>query len=296
MDPIRLPPHRSPESRTRVTVVGDLGRALAEGHPFTRALWVSHAGVYPRARGHRCIRERGCGEWVFLFCIEGRGWVDLSGKQSELVSGSVAILPPHKPHGYGADAARPWTLWWMHLEGTQVEGLQQGEPALAPGVKFLENLSAERRILGRLLGRYEQGVDVAALVFGATAAWTILGSLQEGGAATRGLPDADGVALAIQTMHRDLARDWSVADLAGPSGWSVAHFAHRFKAATGHGPLEYLIRLRMDRAAWLLANTQGPLSEVAEAVGYLDMAYFSRRFSRHHGMAPSVFKGKRRGK
>jgi transcriptional regulator GlxA family with amidase domain len=53
----------------------------------------------------------------------------------------------------------------------------------------------------------------------------------------------------------------------------------------------YLQAVRMERAAELLRTGQAPVNQVANAVGYRQPAQFAKAFRRHHGSAPSAFRG-----
>lgn len=52
----------------------------------------------------------------------------------------------------------------------------------------------------------------------------------------------------------------------------------------------YLTSYRMDRAAELLVETDLPVRDVADAVGYRQPAQFAKAFRRRHGCAPSEYR------
>ena len=53
---------------------------------------------------------------------------------------------------------------------------------------------------------------------------------------------------------------------------------------------EHLTRVRMERAAALLATHRLTVREVAQRVGYRQPAQFAKAFRRHQGLAPSAFR------
>jgi transcriptional regulator GlxA family with amidase domain len=53
---------------------------------------------------------------------------------------------------------------------------------------------------------------------------------------------------------------------------------------------EHLTRVRMERAAVLLATRRLTVREVAQRVGYRQPAQFAKAFRRHQGLAPSAFR------
>ncbi len=62
------------------------------------------------------------------------------------------------------------------------------------------------------------------------------------------------------------------------------------KVVHGCTPLEYLMRYRLDQARLLLLNTNWPAERIAELVGFVSPAHFSRRFRRQYGVSPQQFR------
>jgi AraC-like DNA-binding protein len=101
----------------------------------------------------------------------------------------------------------------------------------------------------------------------------------------RGLADAR-LAPAIRQMHGQLARSWTVAQLAKAAALSRSAFFERFTRTVGLPPMEYLLAWRMAVAKDLLRRHDLGLAEVAERVGYGSASTFSTAFSRCVGQPP----------
>jgi AraC-like DNA-binding protein len=97
---------------------------------------------------------------------------------------------------------------------------------------------------------------------------------------------------AIEAMHSDLDRDWSVASLAREARMSRSAFALKFKAVLEQTPVEYLTQWRMYRAGAMIRSNRMSFSEVASAVGYGSESSFSRVFRREMGVAPREYRRK----
>ena len=72
-------------------------------------------------------------------------------------------------------------------------------------------------------------------------------------------------------------------------GISEGHLSHTFKKETDYTLLNYLTRYRIHRAMELLRDCRLKVYEVAEQVGYRDIAYFSATFKKLVGMSPSEY-------
>ena len=104
----------------------------------------------------------------------------------------------------------------------------------------------------------------------------------------RGLADAR-LARAMEEMHRNIARSWTVAELARPAALSRSAFFERFTRTVGLAPMEYLVAWRMTVAKDLLRRPDLGVAEVAHRVGYGSGSTFSTAFSRHVGQPPSRY-------
>jgi transcriptional regulator GlxA family with amidase domain len=104
----------------------------------------------------------------------------------------------------------------------------------------------------------------------------------------RGLADAHLVS-AMRQMHGQLARSWTIAQLAKTAGLSRSAFFERFQRTVALPPMEYLLAWRMAVAKDLLRRHDLSVGEVAERVGYGSASTFSTAFSRHVGRPPGRY-------
>ena len=94
---------------------------------------------------------------------------------------------------------------------------------------------------------------------------------------------------AILLIHRDPARDWTLATLAGAVAMSRSAFAARFTELVGVPAMHYLARWRMQLAVTMLKESGGiGLAELAGRLGYQSEAAFSRAFKRFVGRPPGA--------
>lgn len=98
------------------------------------------------------------------------------------------------------------------------------------------------------------------------------------------------LAPAIQAIHADPARRWTVAELAATARMSRSTLALKFKLSAGLGPLEYLTRWRMLLATTALTHGQQTISAIAAQLGYLSDSAFSHAFRRVLGQSPRAYR------
>lgn len=95
------------------------------------------------------------------------------------------------------------------------------------------------------------------------------------------------------TIDRDFAQPWSVAELAAIALLSPTHFRRQFNALFGLPPLRYLQRRRIERAQDLLLGTDLEVTEIAGRVGYESLGTFTRIFTELVGDSPGRYRAGR---
>ncbi|MFD2331209.1 AraC family transcriptional regulator [Cohnella sp. GCM10020058] len=102
--------------------------------------------------------------------------------------------------------------------------------------------------------------------------------------------------------HRELVRRasdslrqgaWAEADLeavAEEAGVSQRYLSQLFKRHTGRTLKSYAAGLRMERARLLLAESDLPVTQIADTLGYADLYSFSKLFKAYSGTSPSGYR------
>ncbi len=95
---------------------------------------------------------------------------------------------------------------------------------------------------------------------------------------------------AISLIHRDPARAWTVASLAGELSMSRSAFAARFTALVDEPAMQYVTKWRMQVALNGLQDEGASVGELANRLGYRSEAAFARAFKRVIGVPPGEVK------
>lgn len=74
------------------------------------------------------------------------------------------------------------------------------------------------------------------------------------------------------------------------AGLSPAYLSTVFKKDTGMTFLEYLSKVRMDKAKQLLKETNRTVADICAAVGYSDVRYFTKSFTKYSGLKPNEYR------
>jgi AraC-like DNA-binding protein len=103
------------------------------------------------------------------------------------------------------------------------------------------------------------------------------------------------VGKALNLLHAEPTRPWTLNELARESGLSRSAFAERFAGFVGIPPMQYLLKWRLQIAAAQLLGSGASVGTIAADVGYESEAAFSRAFKRVIGEAPADWRNARLG-
>lgn len=95
---------------------------------------------------------------------------------------------------------------------------------------------------------------------------------------------------AVEFIENHFAEPITIDDIAACCHVSRRHFFRLFEHAVGIAPMEYLKKMRLQKAAAMLLTTKANVTEVAYACGFGDSNYFSTLYHKEFGISPSRFK------
>lgn len=209
----------------------------------------------------------------------------------ELRDAGVAVF--FNPAALGEDARSPWPAWRAHpllfpfLHG-QVGGiLRLDVPAARQPAWDAAIRSIETELDGRQDG-YRQAAMAhltLLLIDLARLAGPVVAELRRSGEPL--------LAEVFDVIDRRHAGQLSLRDVAGDLGITPGHLTTMVRRRTGRTVGEWIADRRMAEARTLLAETDLPIAEIAGRVGIADAGYFSRLFSRTHGVSPREWRGRR---
>ncbi|MGG3739663.1 response regulator transcription factor [Paenibacillus chibensis] len=93
-----------------------------------------------------------------------------------------------------------------------------------------------------------------------------------------------------ELVSGDLGQDTSVKTIADKVYLHPVYLSKIYKAETGESLGDYIIRMRMERALYLLKKTNKKIYEITAELGYQNPQYFSKMFKKHYGLNPNEFR------
>jgi two-component system response regulator YesN len=91
-------------------------------------------------------------------------------------------------------------------------------------------------------------------------------------------------------VSKDGSHELSVKMIADKVFLHPVYLSKVYKSETGEGLGDYLIRIRMEKALYMLKHTNKKIYEITTELGYQNPQYFSKIFRKFYGMAPNEYR------
>jgi len=264
---------KHPDISTETHVLGDATVQTvvrAEHCDALAARHIAHVAVVDAAAPYTVVRTH----------LSGEGQTLLDGRWYPHKPGSVSFAPAHVLHAFHCVPGQRWRLAWVRFRPDSVRSV---DGAMAPTMSPFDGQVLEHAILG-LHGEMQGAADPGTCVVWVDVIERYVARLLEP------LQREPRLVPVWNAVKADLARDWTLADLASLSNTSEEHLRRRCQKSLGRSPGRQLTTLRIAHAAHLLATSDDKIEAIARGVGYVNPFAFSNTFKRLTGFRPSDYR------
>lgn len=261
-------------------------------NPLIGGLYISDIGFYPHAKNHYRKRKKGINEHILIYCIDGKGSIQIGEKINQLNANNYFVIKAHEAHSYWASETAPWSIYWLHFGGDRSNCFDEYFDHIIQIEKSQDSRIDDRlKLFNEIITALESGfskenVNYANLCLSSLLASFFYVSTYR---AVNGYQSSNAIDLAIFFMQQNINKTLKIHDISNHVNFSESHLSKIFRNKTGSSPLDYFINLKMQEAIRLLTNQSLRIKEVAYKLGYTDPYYFTRIFTKHIGSSPASF-------
>ena len=268
-----------------------------------------HSAVYPVLAGEtrlpfylsgigrtepefRVKREKGLTSHQFLFTANGSGVLEVREKRYILEKNSLLYLPPALPHEYYPEHD-DWTTCWMVFRGDKLADIMRSMGFEGEMVAAGADISAFQKIFERILSlapdNLHNSEKCSLLIYNAVlTAKDIFDNRSTDGSTGSTIVDE-----AVRYINEHLSSDITLGELADLSGVSPQYFGRVFRQRLGMRPMKYVARLKVSKAKTMLLESDIPVAQLSQRLGYTSPTYFGVVFRKYEGISPSEFRRNR---
>ena len=258
-------------------------------------LYIRKMGYFPKVKYHYVQKGQGTDYCMLIYCVSGRGHYCINGgEEHTLDADHYIILPDNTPYRFWADEKDPWTIYWLHFEGTLAHQFVQYPimaRAILPGKT--SRLQDRLEVFKEIYSSFSMAYTPEYMVHASMTLYHLLSSfvhLEAFRHYKSGQSEQSFSAQVIHYMDENVSRNLTLQDLAQHFKYSPSHFSALFQKETGYSPINYYIQLKVRRACQFVERSHLRFFEIAEMVGFNEPAYFTRIFTKVMGMSPSEYR------
>ena len=232
--------------------------------------------------------------YLFHYVLSGHGQLDAADEHGTvqhypLNPGQGFLIFPGQITTYAAREDDPWKYVWLEFDGLRVAeyvdqaGLDLGHPIYCP-------LTPEQgQCVGDTMLYIAEHPNASALHLVGHLCLFLDALIQT--SSTRQKPRETQlrdfyIQEAISYMEQNYQREVTVEEIANACQLNRSYFSKLFKQKKGCPPQEFLIRLRLSKAADLMRTTKISIGDISASCGYPNQLHFSRAFKQRYGVSP----------
>lgn len=280
------------EGQKLISLPNMIYKNMKSDNAILNQIFITHIGYFPKASHHFRERRKGCADNIFIYCLHGKGWYIVDKKKYEVGPNQFFQIPATSVYlKYGADGSQPWTIFWVHFCGKDLDSFNKLlNISLNDGPIKIPYNEKGLFIWEEMYNSLEMGYSKDNLNNANMCLYHFLSTFLYPDRHFSTSADKDMIEETILFMREKLDGRFTVEDFGVRYRLSASHFSGLFRRSTGMSPIEYFIQLKIQKSCQLLFNTNIKIKDVAKAVGYDDQYYFSRLFKKLMGISPDRYR------
>lgn len=241
---------------------------------------ISHCGIMQAVAPFEIVRTNQSGTFM-LACLEGEGVILADGQWKRIRAGQACLLPPFVMNALKCLPGKSWNFAWVrYREERETRPILS---AISPVTCTYDTAPLKAAIEG-LYAECRSENGASALHHWSELLHHYVLRLAEPHSSD------DRLWRVWQRVEFDLARAWTLDELAAIACLSGEHLRRLCRKELGRSPMQHLTYLRLQRARHLLSITDDKVEVVARAVGFESASTFSNTFYKWIGWRPSDFR------
>lgn len=266
-------------------------------HPLVKNLYITDIGFFLQAKDHYIERKKGSEENILIYCTNGEGFVVVEDKKYTISKNSLVIIPRNIPHTYGSNSEKPWDIFWIHFNGAKDNNYLQNIDSLLLVDVPLSNFSTLSNLFDTMFDALSRGYTINNVIFANQCFGFFLASIfyMPFNKYEHKDKHIKYVESSIDFMEKNIDKVLTLGDLIDFNGLSKSQLTEVFKDKTGYSPIDFFIRLKIQKACSYLDLTDLIIADIASKLGYSDQYYFSRIFKKIMGMSPVNYRKIQKG-
>lgn len=248
-------------------------------------------GGYEKCARDYIIDRAGYPYSFIKFTTKGRGTLRAYGKEYKLSPGTISGFPTGCPHRYESDPANPMEHIFITFVGTKTKRFFEMSRLRDEGAVQVADYSEISDLANRILHKGLEKEEYAQQICCNYLEILMLEISRNIIRQQKQIPASFATYLKCRRFIDDsFSEIIAPGDAAEYCGINVRYMSSLFKRFGESTPGQYIMNLKLNKAANLLLTSELNVKTIAKMVGFEDPYHFSKNFKKFHGQSPSEYR------
>jgi len=243
-------------------------------------------------RNFSILRSKGRVDFHLIYVESGILEAEVDGKMHFLKKGDVLVYKSHQKQFYTHE--KDTVNYWIHFSGLGAEGLLKRANLWIKSVYSLKDGNNISGVFDAIIKEftikdYQHKLLCEAKLIELVAE---ISRYATDNYSCENTQSKNLIYAVIEKMREDCCEKTDMETYANMCSLSKYRFEHLFKEITGFPPHRYLLKIRLEKALYLLNNTMLNVSEISNMTGFSDSLYFSRIFKKYYKVSPTKYRSR----
>lgn len=267
---------------------------LMADNPFTGDLYIHSIGRVSGSPYHSVSSLYGENYYTFLFCSEGSGNVSFNNTDFNLGFNQYIIIPSHIPFHYKSSRADSWNVCWIRFLGSKsvFYSREMNKVQTLPSIHSLRE--KQTGLFESMFSVLMADFTLEKLNYTNSLLMHYLSSFLYCNLYSDTIQNPHYIVGIINRvthyMNENIECNLTIRQLAEYAGYSDSYFYRKFTNETGYPPIDYFIRMKINKAAVYLIKTKMTAAQISNKLGFNNPDYFSRAFKKVVGITVTEFR------
>ena len=229
---------------------------------------------------------------VFQYTLSGQGAIRIGSETHRLDKGKAFIVKVPSDHSYYLpDESSDWEFLYITTFGQEIEHFYRSIVEKKGNIIELDRHATPIKHIERVIDKIRSaGIhhSYEASGYAYTFIMELMQYLEYGSSSLNDLPIA--VAKAVSYIEAHYSEDLSLDDIVNVSEVSKYHFIRLFSKTMKKTPIQYVTKIRLEKAVELLQTTNLSIEEIAYETGFQSGNYFSKVFRQYFSTSPGKYR------
>jgi len=267
---------------------------LMTDNPFTGDMYIHSIGRVSSSLYHNVSALQGDPYNTFLFCYQGSGKIRISSNETNLNTNQYIVIPENTSYYYTSSKTEPWTIYWIRFMGSKSVffSKQMRIAQTLPSIHSLREKQVE--LFESMFSILMSDFTLEKLNYANSLLMHYLSSFLYCNLYSDVIQNPRHIAGIVNRvthyMNENIERNLTIRELAEYAGYSDSYFFRKFTKETGYSPVDYFIRMKINKAAVNLIKTKMTAAQISGKLGFSNPDYFSRTFKKVVGITVTEFR------